>query len=108
MQVCGDNSIKRLWLQNHTHSHSVDEHFVSRNVRIFLPHLVEDFVPKHHAVALGVGLGHHGEMLTGSGGRGLEGEVEYAFEGDAGELDGRQQQVLVGEYGNAGVLDSQC
>ncbi len=64
VQVGGDDRVQRLGLEGHPHGHGVDQHLVPGDVRELLRHLGRDLVPHHHAVALGVGLGDHGQQLA--------------------------------------------
>ena len=79
-QVRGNDCIETFGLQHHPTGHGIDEHFLDGDICEFLGDLGGDFVPEHHAVALGVALGHDGEMLAGPLLRDLEREADDALD----------------------------
>jgi hypothetical protein len=84
-QVRCNNGIQAFRLQHHPTRHGVDEHLLDGDISEFLGDLGGDFVPEHHAVSLGVALGHDGEMLARTLLGNLEREADDALDGVAGE-----------------------
>ena len=62
VQIGRHDGVEAGRLQHHPHGHRVDQHLVPRHVGELGGHLGGDLVPHHHAEALGVGLGDHGEQ----------------------------------------------
>ncbi|MNC47240.1 hypothetical protein D3C75_962910 [compost metagenome] len=85
MQVGGDDHIKRRRFEHHARSHRIDQFLVDPDVREILGHFVENLVPQHHAMTLGVGLGDHGQVLARTALRQLESEAMDAFHPGTGE-----------------------
>ena len=68
-------------------------------------HLGGDLVPHHHAVPLGVGLGHHGQQLARARAGKREGKAHDAL--DAGVVNIDTSGSPVHAAANAGVLPSE-
>ena len=64
MQVGRHDHIQSGWLKHHARGNGIDEFFVDFHIREVLGHLVEDLIPQHHAMALGVGLSDHSQVLA--------------------------------------------
>ena len=91
-QVGGHDRVERLGLQHHAARHGVHQHLVDGDVGELGGDLGGDLVPEHHAVALGVALGHDGEEPAGAGARRLEREAHDPLDAVArehGQLRGR-------------------
>ena len=58
----------------------VDQFLVDFHVRKVLGHLVENLVPQHHAVTLGVGFGEHGQVFARTALRQFEGKAVNALD----------------------------
>ena len=65
MQVGGHDRVQAFGLQGHAHGHCIDQHLVPCHVREFARDLGCDFIPHHHAMALGVGFRDHRQQLAG-------------------------------------------
>ncbi|MOA54418.1 hypothetical protein D3C78_1780280 [compost metagenome] len=85
MQVGGDDHVQRRRLEYHARSHRVDQFLVDLHVREVLGDFIEDLVPQHHAMPLGVGLGDHGQVLTRTAPRQFESEAMDALHPGTGE-----------------------
>ncbi|MNO76267.1 hypothetical protein D3C76_673380 [compost metagenome] len=64
VQVGGDDHVQCRRLEHHACGHGVDQFLVDLHVREVLGDFVENLVPQHHAMTLGVGLGDHGQVFT--------------------------------------------
>jgi len=85
VQVGGDDHVQGLRFQRHHRGHRIDQDALRIHPRIVSCHFVEDFVPQHHAVALGIGLGHQRQVPARSLCRQLESVAVDAFHAAAGE-----------------------
>ncbi len=85
VQVGGDDGVEAGGLERHAHGHGVDQHLVPGHVRELVRHLLSDLVPHHHAKALGVALGHHGQQLARPGLRQAEGVTHDTGDADPGQ-----------------------
>ena len=93
---------------DHAHGHRVDQLLVPGDVGEVGGDEGGDLVPEHHAVALGVGFRHHGEVLARAGAGALEGVAHDPLDADAGEDRdlGRDLlgQAAMGAAAMAGIL----
>ncbi|MNQ98476.1 hypothetical protein D3C85_1141690 [compost metagenome] len=85
MQVGGHDHIQGGWLEHHAGGHGVYQLLVDFHVREVLRHFVENLVPQHHAMALGIGFGDHGQVLAWPGTRQLEGKAMDSLDTGTGK-----------------------
>ena len=85
MQVGRHHHVERIGFQHHPGGRGVDQFAVDPHGRKVARHFIKDLVPHHHAEALGVRLGHQGEVAAWSLARQLEGEAVDSLDADTGE-----------------------
>ncbi len=108
VQIGRDHRVEALRPQGHAHGHGVDQHLVPRDVGKFARDLGRDLVPHHHAVALRVRLGHHGQELARARSGEREGEAHDPRNPRTGEHGdvGRHLlgQAAMGAPAHAGIF----
>ena len=65
MQVRRHDGIQAFGMQRHPNGHGVDEHLVPGTSGNSSARFRRDLVPHHHAVSLGIRLGHDRQQLAG-------------------------------------------
>ena len=108
MEVAGDDGVERAGLGDHAGGDGVDEHLVGFDIREPTAHFGGDFVPKHHAMALGVALGDDGQLLARAAlgqGVGEAHDAGHAGTGEDGSFGGDLLgQAAMGASAVAGIL----
>ncbi len=94
VEVGGDDRVDRLRPQHHARRHRVDELLVDGDLGIVLADERCDLVPKHHAVALRVRLGYHGQMAARPRAGDIEGEAHDALDADPRKNSGLGRHLL--------------
>ncbi|MNS96901.1 hypothetical protein D3C72_1312190 [compost metagenome] len=84
VEVGGDDGVQRLRAVDHARGGGIDQFLVPGHVREVLCDFHGHLVPHHHGVALGVGLGDHGQQLARTRLRQLEGVAQDALHAHAG------------------------